>query len=360
MAEVRDAWDTKLDRAVAVKLLYAQLSAQPDFRQRFEVEARAAAGLDHPHVVSIHDCGEQDGTPYIVMERLPGRTLADAIAAGPLPEQQVRSVLDDVLSALSLAHANGILHRDIKPGNILLTASGSAKVADFGIAKSANSTQTTAGQVLGTMGYLTAERMSGRPATVADDLYAVGVLGYEALTGRRPFPQDNLIALARAVAEDQPVPVHVLRPDVPPALAGVVERAMTRDPRWRFTSADEMRAALIGVPAARPQTLVLNSPLPDPATMPLSVSGPRRRPILLWGMAALAVVVTLFALIVDVASRPAVPAPVGTSTPAPIPTSTVAPPPISTPTPIDDGPPPTGHGNGKGHGNGHKSKHDGD
>jgi serine/threonine-protein kinase len=358
MAEVRDAWDTKLDRAVAVKLLYAPLSAQPDFRQRFEVEARAAAGLDHPHIVSIHDCGEQDGTPYIVMERLPGRTLADAIAAGPLPEQQVRSVLDDVLSALSLAHATGILHRDIKPGNILLTASGSAKVADFGIAKSANSAQTTAGQILGTMGYLTAERMSGRPATVADDLYAVGVLGYEALTGRRPFPQDNLIALARAVAEDQPVPLHVLRPDVQPALAGVIERAMTRDPRWRFTSANEMRGALIGgVPAARPQTLVLGDPLPDPATTPLAVGAPPHRPRALWWIAAvvIAVLLAIAAVIVDFASRPAPPLPAGTSTPVPTPTSVLPPPPVSTPSPVVDVPPPDGHH--KGNGNGHKSKH---
>ena len=117
MAEVRDAWDAQLQRPVAVKLLHAPLSAQPDFRRRFEVEARAAAGLNHPHVVAVHDYGEQDGTPYIVMERLPGRTLADAIAAGPLPLPQVRSVLDDVLSALAMAHAAGILHRDMRaPG----------------------------------------------------------------------------------------------------------------------------------------------------------------------------------------------------------------------------------------------------
>ncbi|MHA7661834.1 serine/threonine-protein kinase [Mycolicibacterium sp. HS_4_1] len=189
MAEVRDAWDVQLQRPVAVKLLHAPLSGQPDFRRRFEIEARAAAGLNHPHVVAVHDYGEHDGTPYIVMERLPGRTLADAIAAGPLSPQQVRSVLDDVLSALAVAHAAGVLHRDIKPGNILLADSGSAKIADFGIAKSAESSHTIAGQIVGTMGYLSAERLSGRPATVADDLYAVGVVAYQGLTGRPPFPQ---------------------------------------------------------------------------------------------------------------------------------------------------------------------------
>jgi serine/threonine-protein kinase len=350
MAEVRDAWDTQLQRPVAVKLLHPQLSAQPDFRRRFEIEARAAAGLNHPHVVAVHDYGEQDGTPYIVMERLPGRTLADSMAAGPLPQAQVRSVLDDVLSALAVAHAAGILHRDIKPGNILLADSGSAKLADFGIAKSAESNHTIAGQIVGTMGYLSAERLSGRPATVADDLYAVGVVGYEALTGRRPFPQDNLVALARAVSEEHPVPVDVLRPDTDPALVGVVERAMARDQRWRFTNADEMRAALSGaVLARRPPTMVLNQPLPDPVTAPIVVGVRRRRPmILLWVGAALVAAVTVIAVIVDAASRPATPAPVGTSTPEPVPTS--APAPVSTPPPTADVPPPNGHGNGKGKG----------
>ncbi|MCT7369131.1 serine/threonine-protein kinase [Mycolicibacterium llatzerense] len=361
MAEVRDAWDTQLQRPVAVKLLYAQFSDQPDFRRRFQVEARAAAGLNHPHVVAVHDYGEQDGTPYIVMERLPGRTLADAIAAGPLPQDLVRSVLDGVLSALAMAHAAGILHRDIKPGNILLADSGAAKLADFGIAKSADSNHTVAGQVVGTMGYLSADRLSGRPATVADDLYAVGVVGYEALTGRRPFPQDNLVALARAVADGQPVPLHALRPDAEPALAVAVERAMTRDPRMRFTSADEMRAVLSGaVPIARPQTMVLGQPLPDPTTSLLPVVAPRRRSrILLWGAAAIAVLVTVIAVIVDAASRPSgPPAPVGTSTTESIPTSTSAPPLTSTSTSAVDAPPSTGPGNGRG--KGPKNKHHGD
>ncbi|TXH21248.1 MAG: serine/threonine protein kinase, partial [Mycobacterium sp.] len=254
-------------------------------------------------------------------------------------------------SALAMAHAAGILHRDIKPGNILLADSGAAKIADFGIAKSAESGHTIAGQVVGTMGYLSADRLSGHPATVADDLYAVGVVGYEALTGQRPFPQDNLVALARAVSEGHPVPLHVLRPDVDPALATVVERAMARDARARFGSAEEMRAALHGaVPAGRPPTLVLGQPLPDPTTSLLPVAAPRRRSrLLLWGAAAIVVLVTVVAVIVDAASRPSTPAPVGTSTPEPTPTSTSAP--VSTPPqPVDDAPPPNGHGNGKGKG----------
>ena len=115
MAEVRDGWDTRLDRPVAIKLLYPVFSMQPDNRRRFEIEARAAAALNHPHIVAVHDSGDHDGTPYIVMERLSGRTLADVIALGPLPQPQVRSILDDMLSALAAAHTAGILHRDIKP-----------------------------------------------------------------------------------------------------------------------------------------------------------------------------------------------------------------------------------------------------
>ena len=212
MAEVRDGWDIRLDRPVAVKLLYPVFTTQPDNRMRFEVEARAAATLNHPHIVSVHDSGEHAGTPYIVMERLSGQTLADVIAQRPLPQPQVRTVLDEVLSALAAAHAAGILHRDIKPANVLFSTSGHTKVADFGIAKSAGSAHTLTGQIVGTMAYLSADRIAGRPATFADDLYAVGVVGYEALTGRRAFPQENLAELARAVAEDTPPPLAMLRP----------------------------------------------------------------------------------------------------------------------------------------------------
>src|SRR5262245_38485413 len=224
MAEVRDGWDVRLDRPVAVKLLYPVFTTQPEDRRRFEGEARAAAALNHPHIVSVHDSGEHAGTPYIVMERLSGQTLADVIARGPLPQPHVRSILDEVLSALSAAHAHDILHRDIKPANILFSASGHAKVADFGVAKSPGSVHTMTGQIVGTMAYLSPDRIAGRPASVADDLYAVGVVGYEALTGRRAFPQENLPELARAIAEGVPPPLAALRPDADPALAAAIER----------------------------------------------------------------------------------------------------------------------------------------
>jgi len=358
MAEVRDGWDIRLDRPVAVKLLYPVFTTQPDNRMRFEVEARAAAGLNHPHIVSVHDSGEHDGMPYIVMERLSGQTLADVIARGPLPQPQVRSILDDVLSALSAAHAAGILHRDIKPANILFSASGHTKVADFGIAKSAASVHTLTGQIVGTTAYLSPDRIAGRPATVADDLYAVGAVGYEALTGRRAFPQENLAELARAISDGVLPPVVALRPDVDPALAAMIERAMARDPGWRFGSADEMRAALTGPagPPVRPATRVLAAPLPDPTTM---VVAPRRSRSSRWyvGVAAavIAVLVAAIAFIVDSASTPSVPEPASTSTSVPAPTPSFVPPPTPTTTPVQvEEPPPPKKRGGNGNGNGHK------
>jgi serine/threonine protein kinase len=358
MAEVRDGWDTRLDRAVAVKLMYPVFSTQPENRRRFETEARAAAALNHPHIVAVHDSGDHNGTPYIVMERLPGQTLADGIAHGPLPQQQVRSILDEVLSALAAAHSAGILHRDIKPANILFTDLGETKVADFGIAKSAETAHTMTGQIVGTMAYLSADRIAGRPATVADDLYALGVVGYEALTGRRPYPQQNLADLARAIAERQPAPLRMLRPDADPALAATIERAMAADPQRRFGSANEMRAALAGaaVPPVRPPTRVLAAPLPPPSTMLVAppVRPSRSRKIL--GLAAVlaALVLAAVLLVFDGGSQPPPSEPASTSTPVPTPLPTsIAPPPTSAPpVEVEQGPP----GQRKDNGNGRKPK----
>jgi serine/threonine-protein kinase len=349
MAEVRDGWDIRLDRPVAVKLLYPVFTARPDDRLRFEVEARAAAGLNHPHIVSVHDSGEHAGVPYIVMERLSGQSLADVIARGPLPLHEVRSILDDVLSALAAAHAAGVLHRDIKPANILFCPAGRAKLADFGIAKSAGSATTLTGQIVGTMAYLSPNRMAGRPATVADDLYAVGAVGYEALTARRAFPQENLAALARAVAEESPAPPASLRPDADPALASVIERAMARDPRWRFGSADEMRAALAGRVATPVRTRIMAAPVPVTATTVVP-AGPRSSSRWYVGLAAvIAALIAAIAFVVDSASRPAVPEPASTSTSLPEPTTSVAPPPPPPPTePVQADPPAPRHANGHG------------
>ncbi len=198
MAEVRDGWDRRLGRPVAVKLLYPSVGTQPDTRRRFATEARAAAVVNHPHVVAVHDTGVHRGRHYIVLERLPGQNLADVLArSGPLPAGQVRAIMRDVLSALGAAHRRGVLHRDVKPANILFTPHGGVKIADFGVAKSPDTPQTLTNRVFGTMAYLPADRIAGRPATPSDDLYALGVVAYEALTGRRAYPQDNIARVGR-------------------------------------------------------------------------------------------------------------------------------------------------------------------
>ncbi len=246
-AEVRDAWDVVLGCPVAVKVLYPSVSAQPDCRRRFATEARSVARLNHPHIVAVRDSGVHRGRQYLVLERLPGQSLADVLArGGPLNAQQVRAIMGDVLSALGAAHRRGVLHRDIKPANILFTLTGSVKIADFGVAKTAETPQTLTNRVFGTMAYLPADRIAGRPATTCDDLYALGVVGYEALTGCRAYPQTNLSDLADAISAGYLRPLRTLRPDIDPALAETIERSMAHDPRWRFGTADHMRASLMG------------------------------------------------------------------------------------------------------------------
>ena len=193
----------------------------------------------------MHDSGVHHGRHYIVLERLPGQSLADVLAhSGPLATQHVRAIMRDVLSALGAAHARGVLHRDIKPANILFDPFGGVKIADFGVAKSADTPQTLTNRIFGTMAYLPSDRIAGRPATASDDLYALGVVAYEALTARRAYPQENLSALADAIAAGQLTPLTTLRPDIDPALAQTIERSMARDPRWRFGTAEQMAASL--------------------------------------------------------------------------------------------------------------------
>jgi serine/threonine-protein kinase len=353
MAEVREGWDTRLNRAVAIKLLYSALNARPDVRRRFEHEARAAAALSHPNIVAVHDYGEHDGRPFIVMERLPGHTLADQIARGPLDSAYVRAVLLDVLSALTTAHAAGLLHRDLKPANILASTNGHGmKVADFGIAKSVGTPQTATGQIVGTMAYLSPERVAGAPAAVSDDLYAVGVMGYEALTGRRAFPQDNPAALARAIIDVPPPPLAAVRPDVDPSLATAVDAAMARDPRQRFPDAERMSAALNA--GFRPATKVLAAPLPPSATYFVPTPPRRRfsrrtRTVLVATAALIVLTITALAVALDPSSRQT-PQPVSTSTSSSAPTPTISSAAPTTAATVDQGPPkkPEKRGNGNG------------
>ncbi|MDQ1455275.1 MAG: eukaryotic-like serine/threonine-protein kinase [Actinomycetota bacterium] len=245
MGTVRDATDRRLGRPVAVKILRADLAEQAAARRRFETEAHAAARLTHPNVVMVFDSGEDGGIPFLVMERLPGRTLADELAAGPLSLERVGEVARGILAALAAAHAAGIIHRDIKPGNVLLTDDGNVKVSDFGIAKTVDDVdQTQTAELVATPGYLAPERLAGEPASTRSDLYSVGVLLYEALSSRRPFEGDTPLAVMHAIERGQAEPLSRQRRALPPEVVAVVERAMSLDPGRRFASAIEMAAAL--------------------------------------------------------------------------------------------------------------------
>ncbi len=248
MAAVYDGVDTRLERAVAVKVLGGDSALGPEGRIRFEREARAAARLTHPHVVAIYDSGTDGDIAYIVMERLPGTTLADYMQGGPLAADWVLHVATDVLDALGAAHSVGLTHRDIKPGNILITPDDRAKVADFGIAKladiDADADLTATGLVVGTAAYLPPERIDGKPASARGDLYALGVVLYEALAGRKPFTGDSPVSVAYAARHGQPPALGRLRPDLSPSLVSAVARAMAVDPDARFGDAEEMAAAL--------------------------------------------------------------------------------------------------------------------
>jgi hypothetical protein len=261
MSVVHDGFDERLQRPVAVKCLRAEMAARDDVRSRFETEARWAARLTHPHAVAVYDTGEDDGVPYMVMERLPGETLRGRMAAGPIDDVSwLRRIAVEVLGALGAAHDCGIVHRDIKPGNILLTTSGHAKVADFGIAKSLGldgdapgerADLTHTGQLVGTPSYLAPERLDGASATAQSDLWSLGVVLYEALAGQKPFVGDDPLSVAYAIKHVDPPSLVALRPDVPSDLALAVTRAMARDPARRWSSAGEMAAALRPVGGAR-------------------------------------------------------------------------------------------------------------
>jgi serine/threonine protein kinase len=244
MATVYQAFDERLNRTVAVKVLDPLRGADRELRVRFESEARAAAAITHPNVVAVHDVGVEGDLLFIVMEWLPGRTLADEIASRPLVVERVLGILRDVVSGLGAAHAKGVLHRDIKPSNVLLAEDGRAKLADFGIATVGVGDITQTGVVIGSPAYLAPERVAGARATVRSDIYAVGVVAYEALAGVRPFAGESQLALAHAITEGRPRPLAELRPDAPRPLCDLVMRSMARDPDRRPRDTAELARLL--------------------------------------------------------------------------------------------------------------------
>ncbi|MEY2417357.1 MAG: hypothetical protein QOG90_37 [Actinomycetota bacterium] len=286
MGQVHRAHDLRLRRDVAIKFLRADLAAQPDARKRFDDEARNAARLTHPNVVLVLDTGEHDGTPYLVMECLPGRTLKDELAEGPLAPARATWVARDVLAGLAAAHEIGIVHRDVAPRNILMTETGRAKIADFGIAKAAESQSVTVvGQVLGTPAYVAPERLRGEPATPAADVYGLGATLYEAVSGKPPFTGDSAVAIAQQAVSTRPERLEQLRPDLPLDLVATIDHAMDPDPAKRPT-AEELGASLAGEQelSAETTTIPVAGPLADTgaATVASPVVTPAARTARSW------------------------------------------------------------------------------
>lgn len=266
MAEVWLARDERLQRDVAVKFLAANLTDEPEFLVRFFSEAQAAARISHPNVVSILDFGDCEGLPYLVMEHVPAGTLCDLTGKPLLPERALE-IVAGAASGAGAAHRLGLVHRDIKPGNILLDTSGAPKLADFGIASSQVSERLTAtGTAIGSPHYISPEQATGGAVTPASDVYSLGAVLYELLTGRPPFEGDNVTAIAIAHVEQEPRPPSALTPGLPAELDEVVLACLAKDPSARPADGDTL-ATLLQYPAAHTITF----------EAPVVVSAPKRR-----------------------------------------------------------------------------------
>src|SRR4051794_5626369 len=253
MADVYLAEDQELGRRVAIKILNDRHAADDSFIERFRREAKNAAGLSHPNIVSIYDRGEAEGTYYIAMEFLEGRSLKELIVSrGPAPIKVTIDYARQILAALAAAHRQGIVHRDIKPHNVIVGPEGRLKVTDFGIARSGASQMTEVGSIIGTAQYLSPEQARGAPVDQTSDLYSVGVVLYEMLTGQVPFTGDTPLEIAMKHLSEVPKPPSELRPEVPHDLDSIVLRALAKDPAERYQSAEEMDADLARVAEGMP------------------------------------------------------------------------------------------------------------
>ena len=247
MGTVWAAWDVRLDRAVAVKVPARALNADPTFVTRFEREARHAAHLNHPNIVTIFDLGTDGDVSYLVMELVIGESLAELLRReGQLSEARTVEICQSVLSALAEAHAHFIIHRDVKPSNTLISLTGSIKIADFGIARSfgESAVWNDTGAVIGTVGYMSPEQYAGSPATERSDIYAVGCLAYECLAGHPPFTGETPTSIMYQHQHVEPVPIGDVRTNISPGLIGAINTALQKCPDDRFATAREMKAAI--------------------------------------------------------------------------------------------------------------------
>ena len=279
MAEVHRGRDTRLGRDVAIKMLRTDLARDETFQIRFRREAQNAASLNHPAIVAVYDTGEEtaptgETIPYIVMEFVNGRTLKEVLGAeGPLMPRRALEITADICAALEFSHRHGIIHRDIKPGNVMLTQTGVVKVMDFGIARALASGMTTMTQtsaVIGTAQYLSPEQARGEPVDARSDVYATGCVLYELLTGQPPFVGDNPVSVAYQHVREEPRPPSTVNREIPPDIDAVVLKALAKNRANRYQSAAEMRGDLLRAAAGRPvlATPVLHDPDPPPLPPP--------------------------------------------------------------------------------------------
>src|SRR5258705_9738751 len=255
MGEVYRARDTRLDRIVAIKVLPTHLADRSELRERFEREARTIASLNHPHICTLFDIGQQNGIDYLVMEYLEGETLAQRLLKGPLPLEQVLRYAIEIADALDKAHRKGVTHRDLKPGNIMLTKTGT-KLLDFGLAKlkqeaapanaqlselpTANDPLTAQGTIVGTLQYMAPEQLEGKEVDARTDIFAFGAVVYEMATGKRAFEGKSQASLIAALLAREPPAMSSLQPMTPPALDRVVRRCLAKEPEKRWQTASDL------------------------------------------------------------------------------------------------------------------------